>query len=121
MSAQTKKLRRHRGVVVGFVEDLLPPDFHDWMDIPNWPETSSPIVSGLSPHRWGQLVRWGRTGQEKVVCQLLSEGRTAVDIGGVLWPPLTPTRVRQIATTVFKRVVAGAGQDPQGDMFGGDL
>ena len=115
-------MRKHRGAVVGFVEDLLPPGFYDWMEIPNWPETSSPTVCGLSPRRWGQLVRWGRTGQEKAVCQLLSEGRSAREIGAALRPPVTPTRVRQVATGVFKRV--GAGPDPQGDMFdndGGDI
>lgn len=114
------RARRHRGVVVGPVEDLLPEDFHDWMDIPNWPETSSPIVCGLTPRRWGQLVRFTRTYQERGVCQLLSEGRNAAEIGEVLWPQVTATRVRQIATTVFKRVASGS-PDPQGDMFGGDL
>ena len=113
----SKKVRRHRGVVVGFVEDLLPPDFHDWMDIPSWPETSSQIVCGLSPRRWGQLVRFTRTFQEHTVCKLLSEGHSARDISDALWPPVTPTRVRQIAATVFKH--ATAGPDPQRDMFPG--
>ncbi len=116
-----KKSRKHRGIVVGLVEDLLPSDFHDWMEIPNWPETSSPIVCGLGPARWAQLARFARTAQERGVCELLAEGRSAAAIGAVLWPPVTPTRVRQVATDVFKRVVRGA-QDPQTDMFpGGDL
>ena len=119
MSAQTKKLRRHCGVVVGVVEDLLPPDFHDWMDIPNWPETSASIVSGLTPWRWGQIARHARTVQERAICEMLAEGYSAAEAGEVLGPPLTATRVRQVATGVYQRVVGP--QDPQGDMFGGDL
>lgn len=115
------RARRHRGVVVGFADDILPNNWADFLDIPNWPEAAADIVCGLSPRRWGQIVRWGRTGQEKVVCKFLSEGRTAREIGAVLCPPVTPTRVRQIATTVFKRAAGGAPPDPQGDMFGGDL
>jgi hypothetical protein len=113
------KKRRHRGVVVGFVEDLLPPDFHDWMDIPNWPETSASIVCGLAPRRWGQIARWARSVQERVVCELLGEGHSAAEVGEVLRPRLTATRVRQVATCVYQRVVGP--QDHQGDMFGGDL
>ncbi len=112
-------MRRHRGIVIGFSEDLLPENFHDFMDLPAWPETSSPIVCGLSPRRWGQLARHARAISERVVCEMLSEGHSAAEVGEVLEPPLTATRVRQIATGVYKRVV---GRGAQGDMFdGGDL
>jgi hypothetical protein len=117
MSAQTKKLRRHRGVVVGFVEDLLPPDFHDWMDIPNWPETAADTVCGLSPARWGQIARFARTVQARAICEMLAEGRSAAAVGEAFKPPLTATRVRQVATGVYLRVVGRP--DPQGDMFPG--
>lgn len=117
MSAQ--KLRRHRGVVIGFADDLLPENFHDFMEIPHWPEVAADIVCGLGPARWGQIARFARTVQERVVLDMLAEGRSAAEAGEVLGPPLTATRVRQVATGVYQRVVGP--QDPQGDMFGGDL
>lgn len=112
--------RRHRGIVIGFSEDLLPENFHDFMDLPAWPETSSTIVCGLTPRRWGQLARHARTIQERGVCELLAEGHSAAEVGEALEPPLTATRVRQIAVSVFKRV--SAPRRLQGDMFPrGDL
>ena len=113
---QNAKVRKHRGCVVGFVADLLPPDFHDWLDIPNWPETSSMPVCGLGPARWGQLARFARTIQERAVCELLAEGHSAAEVGEALEPSLTATRIRQVAVGVYRRVV---GPDPRGDMFPG--
>ena len=88
------------------------------MEIPHWPESAAEAVCGLSPRRWGQIARFARTVQERVVLDMLAEGCSAGETGEALDPPLTSTRVRQVATGVYQRVVAGP--DPQGDMFGGD-
>ncbi len=118
MSMQTKN-HGHRGVVVGFVDDIFPENWADFLDIPNWPETSSMPVCGVGPARWWQLARHARTIQERVVCELLAEGHSAAEVGEAFKSPLTATRVRQVAVGVYQRVVR---PDPQGDMFpGGDL
>ena len=111
--------RRHRGVVIGFADDLLPENFHDFMEIPRWPEVAADTVCGLSPARWGQIARFARTVQERVVLDMLAEGRSAAEVGEAFKPPLTATRVRQVAVGVYQRVVGPQG--PQRDMFGGDL
>ncbi len=111
--------RKHRAIVVGFIDDLFPKNWNDFLDIPPWPETSSPLVSGLTPRRWGQLARHARTVKERAICEMLAEGHTAAGVGEALRPRLTATRVRQIATGVYRRVV---GPQSQTDMFfGGGL
>ena len=115
------RARRHRGVVVALVDDIFPENWADFLNIPPWPETAADIVCGLTPRRWGQLARFARTVQERAICEMLAEGRSAAEVGEALRRRLTATRIRQVATGVYQRVVGP--QDHQGDMFppGGGL
>lgn len=124
MSAVTvtkhKKPRRHRGATIGFIDDLLQPGWQDWMDVPSWPATTSTVIFGLTPLRWGQLADRAKTIQERDVAAALGDYSTVAQIAVAM--KLSPKRVEQIARGLFDRIAKRQAAH-QVDMFeddGGD-
>lgn len=112
-----KKRRQHRGVVSGFIADLFPKGWEDWLDIPE-PTYTNEVIFGLTPLRWEQLADRARTIQERTVAQQLGEHSTVAEIAMIMG--LSQKRVEQIARGLFDRV-AKPQRQRQVDMFdGGD-
>jgi hypothetical protein len=118
MSAVTvtknKRPRRHRGSIIGFIDDIFPTGWADWLEVPAWPETTSTVIFGLTPLRWGQLADRARTIQERTVAQQLGEHSTIAEIAMTMG--LSQKRIEQIARGLFDRV---AKPPRQVDMFDG--
>ena len=118
MSAVTvKKTRRHRGVVPHFIDDIFPPGWQDWLEVPAWPETTAAAIFGLTPLRWGQLADLAKTIQEREIALALGDHSTVAEVAGAM--RLSPKRVEQIARGLFDRVAKPKAQI-QVDMFEDD-
>ncbi|MDA8390863.1 MAG: hypothetical protein M0Z76_09075 [Gammaproteobacteria bacterium] len=112
-----KKRRQHRGVVAGFIDDLIKPGWQDWMEVPAWPETTSTVIFGLTPLRWEQLADLARTIQEREIALMLGDHSTVAEVADAM--RLSPKRVEQVARGLFDRVAKPKAQI-QVDMFEAD-
>ncbi len=115
-----KTRRQHRGVVAGFIDDLIKPGWQDWMEIKE-PVYTHDVIFGLTPLRWGQLADRAKTIQEREIALALGDHSTVAEVAKTLG--LSTKRVEQVARGLFDRIAkppAGRQIDMFEDDDGGD-
>ncbi len=116
VTKRKSKARRHRGVVAVFIDDVFPPGWADWLEVPAWPETMEDApLCGLGARRWRHLADYAKTLQEQQVARQLGEYSSVAEVAVAMG--LSVKRVQQIGRGLLDRVAKPRTAPRQVDMF----